>query len=296
MNIPGFIIIEKEICNKITDELDKVGLLYRIFSRSKDSKSISEKISRKENEGIPYKIGTKLIQDIVGVRIVTYFKDDVEFVKEILNEKITFIDEEIDTPDPTVFKPKRTNIICSFNPNQKQTLKEIQKTSSNESLNLVDSTFELQLRTILSEGWHEIDHSLRYKCKSDWNGQAENERLLNGIYASLEINDIALKNLFNELSYTHFKNKNWEGLLRNKFRLKFKVEELKPELITILNNNPKIGKNIFKLTRNEVLMEIYKLDLSLPISLNNLLYLINVIYINDKEIETVTPSIINEYK
>lgn len=27
----GFQIIEKEICEKITDELDKVGLLYRLF-------------------------------------------------------------------------------------------------------------------------------------------------------------------------------------------------------------------------------------------------------------------------
>jgi len=295
MNIPGFIIIEKEICNRITDELDKVGLLYRIFSRSKDSKSISEKITRKEKEGKPYKVGKKLIQDIIGVRIVTYFKDDVEFVKDILNEKLKFIDEEIDTPDPTVFKPKRTNVICSFTTNQKQTLEEIQKTSSTENLSLVDSTFELQLRTILSEGWHEIDHSLRYKCKSDWNGQAENERLLNGIYASLEINDITLKNLFNDLSYTHFKNKNWEGLLRNKFRLKFKVEELKPELIEILNANPKIGKDIFKMERNKVLMGIYKLDLSLPISLNNLLYLINAIYIKDNELTNITPSVITEY-
>ena len=295
MNIPGFIIIEKEICNRITDELDKVGLLYRIFSRSKDSKSISEKITRKEKEGKPYKVGKKLIQDIIGVRIVTYFKDDVEFVKDILNEKLKFIDEEIDTPDPTVFKPKRTNVICSFTTNQKQTLEEIQKTSSTENLSLVDSTFELQLRTILSEGWHEIDHSLRYKCKSDWNGQAENERLLNGIYASLEINDITLKNLFNDLSYTHFKNKNWEGLLRNKFRLKFKVEELKPELIEILNANPKIGKDIFKMERNKVLMGIYKLDLSLPISLNNLLYLINAIYIKDNELTNITPPVITEY-
>jgi putative GTP pyrophosphokinase len=295
MNIPGFIIIEKEICNRITDELDKVGLLYRIFSRSKDSKSISEKIERKEKEGNPYEVGNKLIQDIIGVRIVTYFKDDVEFVKEILNEKIKFIDEEIDTPDPTVFKPKRTNIICSFTTNQKQTLEEIQKTSSTEKLSLVDSTFELQLRTILSEGWHEIDHSLRYKCKSDWNGQAENERLLNGIYASLEINDITLKNLFNDLSYTHFKNKNWEGLLRNKFRLKFKVEELKPELIEILNTNPKIGKDIFKMARNKVLMGIYKLDLSLPVSLNNLLFLINALYIKNNELTNVTPSVIGEY-
>lgn len=78
----------------------------------------------------------------------------------------------------------------------------------------MDNTFELQLRTILSEGWHEIDHSLRYKSQADWLDYPENERLLNGIYASLETNDIALKNLFNELSYKHFKNRNWEGLIK----------------------------------------------------------------------------------
>lgn len=294
MNIPGFIIVERKICDKIKDELDKVGLLYRIFSRSKDHKSISEKIKRKKLEGNPYKKNGKLIQDIIGIRIVTYFKDDIEIVKEILKEKLIFLDEEIDLPDPTVFKPKRTNIICSFTDNQKETLIEIQKSGSDDYLELIDSTFELQLRTILSEGWHEIDHSLRYKCKSDWEGQSENERLLNGIYASLEINDIALKNLFNDLSYTHFKNGNWEGLLRNKFRLNFKLEPLKKEIITILTANKSIAKDIYKLNRNVIIITISKLDLSLPISLNNLLFLINVLFIKNDEIKKITPSVINE--
>src|SRR5690606_7670272 len=168
-------------------------------SRSKDEKSILEKIDRKEKEGKPYAKNSKLIQDIVGVRVVTYFRDDVSLVKNILSRIINYKEEEIDSPELTVFSPKRTNIICSFNDSQKKIFSEIQNSSNKNYSQIIDSTFELQLRTILSEGWHEIDHSLRYKCKSDWEGHYDNERLLNGIYASLETNDIALKNLFNEL-------------------------------------------------------------------------------------------------
>jgi len=40
--ITGFQLIEQEICRKIIDELDKIGIHYRIFSRSKDEKSILE--------------------------------------------------------------------------------------------------------------------------------------------------------------------------------------------------------------------------------------------------------------
>ena len=45
--IAGFQLIEKQIHQKIVDELNKVGLLYRIFVRTKSEKSISEKIERK---------------------------------------------------------------------------------------------------------------------------------------------------------------------------------------------------------------------------------------------------------
>ncbi|MCB0400937.1 MAG: hypothetical protein KDD41_02560, partial [Flavobacteriales bacterium] len=251
-------------------ELDKIGIHYRIFSRSKDEKSITEKIARKAKEGSPYETNGKLMQDIIGIRVVTYFRDDINLVKDILSRIITFKDEEIDNPELTVFKPKRTNIICSFNESQIKTFSEVQQSSEKEYFNVIDSTFELQLRTILSEGWHEIDHSLRYKCKEDWEGHYDNERLLNGIYASLETNDIALKNLFTELAYKHFKSKNWEGLIRNKFRLRFQLIPLKNEIVQILNEDLKIGKELFKLDRETSLIKLYELDLSLPVNMNNL--------------------------
>ena len=292
--ITGFQLIEEEICQRIQDELDKIGIHYRIFSRSKDEKSILEKIDRKAKEGSPYEKKGKLIQDIIGIRVVTYFRDDVNLVKTILSRIISFKDEEIDNPELTVFKPKRTNIICSFNDSQQQTFAEVQKSSDKVYYDVLDSTFELQLRTVLSEGWHEIDHSLRYKCKNDWEGHYENERLLNGIYASLETNDIALKNLFNELAYKHFKSKNWEGLLRNKFRLRFQLVPLKEQIVNILNEDLEIGKELFKMDRETSLLKLYDIDLSLPVNMNNLVLLLNGLIIKDEKLLAITPDVILE--
>lgn len=293
--ITGLQLIEKNITEKISDELDKIGLLYRLFSRTKDNKSITEKIQRKAAEGSPYKIDGKKIQDLIGVRIVTYFQDDIDLVKKILNDKFKFLDEEIDELALTVFKPKRTNIIYSFNSDQINTFTEIQSSSQNEDLLLIDKTFELQLRTMLSEGWHEIDHNLRYKCKQDWESHKEKERLLNGIYANLETNDIALKSLFNELAYQHFKNKNWEALIRTKFRLKFQLIPMKSELIKIFESDLSLAKRIIKFDRSELLLKIAKSDFSLPVNINNLIYIINHFELKDKKIYDASPELIRNY-
>lgn len=290
--IAGFQLIKNEISQRIIYELDRIGLLYRIFSRTKDEKSILEKIERKASEGNPYIEGRRLIQDIIGIRVVTYFKDDVELVKEILSKILYFKSEDIDSLDLTVFKPKRTNIICSFNANQTNMFNEVIASSEKSFLKLLDSTFELQLRTILSEGWHEIDHSLRYKCKSDWNGHQEKERLLNGIYASLETNDIALKSLFNELAYKHFKNRNWEGLIRNKFRLRFQLAPLNEDIKIVLNNDNEIGKQLIKIEREIFLLKLYDLDISLPVNMNNLIYLLNALILKNERLLKLTPDII----
>lgn len=290
--ITGLELIEKEICIQIKDHLDKVGILYRMFSRSKDLLSIEEKIDRKEKENDPYISGGKLMQDIIGIRIVTYFKDDVDLVYSILRPRFNFLNEQIDTPELTVFKPKRTNLIFRFNKSHSDIFKEVREISYNSYFDLIDNTFELQLRTMLSEGWHEIDHSLRYKCKDDWYNHVEDERMLNGIYATLETNDIVLKSLFNELAHKHYKSANWEGLLRNKFRLKFQHGSLDTTLIDVLNRNPGLGKKIFRLERMEILNKISSLEFSIPITFNNILYLINAFYLKNDELNKLTPKVI----
>lgn len=288
----GLQLIEKDICSIICDRLNKVGLLYRIFSRIKDNHSIEEKIKRKIIEGKPYSESGKKIQDIIGIRIVTYFHDDVNLVKEIISDIFKYIDEEIDSIEPTVFKPKRTNIVCSFDDKQTKIFDEVVKVTNNESLLLCDHTFELQLRTILSEGWHEIDHSLRYKSKEEWSKHSEKERLLNGIYANLEVNDLAMKSLFSELAYQHFKEKNWEAMLRNKYRIKFQLVNIREELKQILNEDLSIAKQLLKTDRLIVINKLSKLEIPLPINFNNIIYFINHIELNNSKITSLTPGLI----
>ncbi|WP_417941557.1 hypothetical protein [Flavobacterium sp. RS13.1] len=287
-------LIEKDICSKICERLDKVGLLYRIFSRVKDFNSIKEKIDRKKSEEKPYSIDGKKMQDIIGIRIVTYFYDDVALVKEIVSDIFKYVCEEIDVIEPTVFKPKRTNIICGFDEKHKETFEEIVKITDNDLLRLCDHTFELQLRTILSEGWHEIDHSLRYKSKDEWARHSEKERLLNGIYANLEVNDLAMKSLFSELAYQHFKEKNWEAMLRNKYRLKFQSTVLKSELKQLLNENSVVAKQLLKADRNNIINELSKVEISFPITFSNIVYFINHIELKNHKITDLTPSLIKD--
>ncbi len=287
--IPGFETIEREIREIIVNELNRIGILYRIFSRTKDRFSIDEKITRKSK----YKVGGELMQDVIGIRIVTYFKDDIEIIYHLLTSLFDVVEETIDNHELTVFKPKRTNIICRFNGNHSNIFNEVQLSMSKFNFDLIDNTFELQLRTMLSEGWHEIDHNLRYKCKKDWENHSDNERLLNGIYASLESNDYTLKSLTNELSYKHYQNRNWEGMIRTKFRLKFQIKPLSQELCEALNKNDLI-KQIFKIDRNDVLRRICDSKLKIPVNFNNIVFLINYLYLKDENVLTITPDVLLE--
>ena len=63
-----------DICVRLTDEisdsLSKCGLMYRIFSRVKTVDSIRHKLN------VKYADKKVKIQDMIGIRIVTYFLDD----------------------------------------------------------------------------------------------------------------------------------------------------------------------------------------------------------------------------
>lgn len=287
--IPGLLIIERDLRDNISSEFDRIGLLYRLFSRPKDKLSIDEKILRKEGK---YQQDGDLMQDVIGLRIVTYFPDDVDLVYSVLKNKLKFVSESIDKHELTVFAPKRTNLIFRMSQEHTSIFNEVKEALDDPNYQLIDNTFEVQLRTIFSEGWHEVDHSLRYKCKEDWKDYPEQERLLNGIYAALETNDSTLKSLFNDLSYKHFKAKNWEGVIRNKYRLKFKLKPLNDNISDVLNNKPEVAKALFKADRKQILDFFSSSNISVPITLDNIVFIINHMILKDGDIETLTPDII----
>ncbi|WP_374360381.1 hypothetical protein [Cloacibacterium sp.] len=285
----GIEIIEKKIKDRLFIELSRTGLLFRLFSRIKDDISIKDKFTRKD-----YSNDGKLMQDLIGFRITTYFNDDLKIVVKLCEKLFGKIELVYDEPNTEVFRPLRKNMICKFPDEHSSIFSDIK--ISNPEYELIDNTFEIQFRTTLSEGWHEVDHLMRYKCKQDWDELTNESRMLNGIYATLETNDQALKALFDDISYHHYKSKRWEAMLRNKLRLRFALQELNSEILNYLNANAIVGKELFKINRDKIINTYIDSTLSFPTTFDNWIYFINNFFINDEFIKSITPEfLINEF-
>ena len=280
-------LIERNIKGLLNDELSRTGILFRLHSRVKDPNSISEKIETKGYAG-----NGRLMQDIFGFRITTYFNDDIKIIVDLCHALFGSLELVYDTPDTDVFKPLRKNMVCPLPRDLNDIF--IEAKGNNEHLVFADGTFEIQFRTTLSEGWHEVDHNLRYKREGEWKELQSESRMLNGIYASLETSDQALKALFEDIAYHHYKKSNWDAMIRNKFRLRFKLEPLSSEIIQVFNEDSSIAKSIFKLSRNKIIDTLIKSKISIPITLNNIVYFMNYHFLCDANIGIITPSILLE--
>ncbi|MFV8449391.1 hypothetical protein ACNO65_04830 [Vibrio campbellii] len=275
--------IVQRLQERIDNQLCKVGLLFRVFARCKTSDSINKKIESRE-PGYYHEDGKK-IQDLFGVRIALYFPDDLRIAQRALESIFELDSQQVDPQDSSLFSATRCNFVFRL-PQELVEESHILKTNI-----LVDSTFEVQFRTVLSEGWHEVEHDLRYKCSGDWHGHDDLNRALNGIYASLETSEWAMTRLFEDLAYRHYKSSEWAPMIRNKFRLRA-GNELNAGLEQVITNTEGLGKKIYRLSRARLLITILKYDINLPISIDNLVYICNYFFIRSPELNDATPAIV----
>lgn len=274
--------IAKQLQDIVEAELSKLGLLCRVFSRAKSEQSINTKIERSPGK---YTSTGKKIQDAFGLRVALYFLDDQQIAIETLKKVFTYDDESstIDKPSGEIFSATRCNLIFKLPAELSASSNIIQNN------NFIDDTFELQIRTVLSEGWHEVDHDLRYKCKEDWDKHPDLDRALNGIYASLETADWSMLKLLEDLAYRHYKASEWTQMLRAKFRLRSNGT-LNNDICSLLNNDLEIGKKLYRTDRRILMQELAKRKISLPINPDNIVYLCNFLFIKSGEINKITPS------
>lgn len=274
MSIPESIL--REIENNIGAKLNQCGLMFHIFSRVKRDKSIKIKLDKKQDE---YRSKNKKMQDYLALRITLYFSDDVDLVYKYL-EKVA-IDKSVDEVEVDRFCPKRLNLIMKLPENKIGDFKYAINNQGNYS-ELIDSTYEIQIRTILSEGWHEVEHDLRYKCKEDWERLLEDSRHLNGIYATLENSEWSMLTLFERLAHSHYKKHNWNSMLRNKMRIRFANSSLSDELISYLDNNSLIAKRLFRVDRGKIISLMLEKGFRFPLTYDSILHFLNYIEVKDK--------------
>lgn len=269
-----------EISKNVKKVLDKCGLYYRIFARRKSDDSTTKKMATK-----PYCRETGyLMQDYIGVRVALYFHDDIIICKEIISKFFNVVGESITNHDSKTFSPVILNLVCKI---------------PEDMLGLIDpelweiypfdKTFEIQIRTIFSEGWHEIDHDIRYKCKEDWAQHQDLDRNLNGILATLETCDWSIVALINDLAYREYKSNRWPEMLKNKLRIHLLDGSLSTTISLLLDEDNGLAKSIYRFDRQELLVYLAGLKTTLPLTANNMVYLINYLFIHNVEIEKTTP-------
>jgi putative GTP pyrophosphokinase len=271
--------IAKDILTELEADLQRVGIMHRIFFRCKSYDSISTKIQKKGYDGV-----NSFLRDIIGLRINVYFVDDLVIVGKIVKHRFKKMEEEIDQNNETEFKPSRINYVFRIPEKYEREFREIVSDSR------IDCTFELQLRTVLSEGWHEVEHDLRYKQKSHWVDHQDLSRVFNGILASLETNDWSVLSMLEKLTYRHYKDENWDAMIRTKVRLRIKNEfPLREQIISILNANRDLAKRIFRLDRALLLDDLYTVNVKFPLTIDNMIFFINSKYIGNEELNRLVP-------
>lgn len=295
--------IKANIEERIIPVLDKAGMYYRLFSRVKSKTSIDRKLSKKADE---YRDKGKKMQDIIGIRVIFYFQEDVDIFYEKLKsmdgydannesnsakelKELSSIIENIDETDGNqallkkllpfhdkVFMPERLNLVMRMNDLEKKMFQD-HLSEYGKYADLIDATFEIQLRTVLSEGWHEVEHDLRYKTKDEkwWNFCGSESRMLNGIYASLETNERALSQMIQELAYKNYKNKSWDAMIRFHLCKRMTEDKLPESLCEILNRDDRLAKDILHVSRAEFTNWLWSMPTKQPLSTQFALFMIN---------------------
>ena len=90
--------------------LSQCGLMFRLFSRVKTINSLHHKIHFKDER---YIAGKLKIQDMIGLRIVLYFQDDVDALAFFYSCG-EVVKSSIDELDSSTFRPQRLNLTCNL--------------------------------------------------------------------------------------------------------------------------------------------------------------------------------------
>lgn len=278
--------IAEDLRRQVEDSLFSVGLLSRVFARGKDPESLNEKLRREPGK---YSTGGKLIQDTIGIRVALYFPEDIPLVKSILESKYVFDlpSSTIDTPDRDQFSVTRYNLVFRL---PEDLVGNFQRVAAGGPL---DTCFEVQLRSILSEGWHEVEHDLRYKAKESWYGHDDLGRALNGVVATLETSEWSMGRIFDELAYRHYKRKNWSAMLPNLMRIRMRGQ-VSDELARVLNADTAAAKDLVRVDRSKLIKCMFAARPRVPLTMENLIYFWNAIGPRHAALTALTPALVSE--
>lgn len=266
--------VKMSLLNTLVTKLNNAGIYFNSTSRIKSESSLLHKL---ETGKYSMQEGGRKIQDIIGIRINLFYLEDMDICEKILEETFLLDNWSKTKNEENKFEAQKCNGVFRI---PSKYLRNIPASVWNKPF---DQTFEVQLRTVLFEGWHEIEHEMRYKYKlgSDsketdlWTGHEDLSRVMNSIIANLELCDWSIMQIFNSIHDSQYKEKNWENAIRSKYRLRITQDPLKPEFREYLDNNPDIVAQFHTVSKRELVEILLNKKYHKELTPDRVIYLIN---------------------
>lgn len=143
------------VAHLLSQILSSEGLIvHSVTHRRKAVASLRKKASKPEKD---YQ-ALDDITDLSGIRVTTYFSDDVDRVARLIEREFTIdevnsVDKRI-AIDPDRFGYQSLHYVGQFDKNRSNLV---------EYKTFAGKRFEIQIRSILQHAWAEIEHDLGYK-------------------------------------------------------------------------------------------------------------------------------------
>lgn len=172
-----------EIAQKISNELKHAEFK---FTQKKRVKSIESLNAKRQNLREKRKRRNSKIKDLLGLRIIVPFLEDVEHVTEIVknlfevvdiekkSEALSYREFDYDSVHLEVALPeKRSFILPDF----------------------CENSCEIQVRTILQDAWAEVEHELIYKSSVEFPDNQSIRKKMAALNANLSLSDMIFQEI-----------------------------------------------------------------------------------------------------
>lgn len=148
---------ETSIYNAVVARMKDDGLnFHQVRSRTKDLDSLRKKLLKSVNGTPKYSAGVQDIDDLIGIRIITFLHTDIGSVVSALKGKFDCI-EDID-------KTEQTKDSGAIGYGGRHLVLKVPQIDPPEGCKTcVGQRFEVQIRTVLQHAWAEFEHDIRYK-------------------------------------------------------------------------------------------------------------------------------------
>ena len=129
---------------------------HSVICRVKSKESCVRKLQRSDGEGL-----LSSLTDVLGVRIITYFRDDVDAAAKVIEREFS-IDRANSVDKSAVLDPDRFGYLSVHYISQVG----VTRADLPEYRGYSNIKFEIQIRSILQHAWAEIEHDLGYKSEA----------------------------------------------------------------------------------------------------------------------------------